>query len=70
MKNKEKNCFLGWYPWLQYEIFGLFQKVSNDEFGKESWWFCGPGEGMSFMADINKVKMATREEIEERIILE
>lgn len=59
VKNKDikKNAFLGWHEWNKYEVFGLFQRISGDE-----WWFNGPGRGVNFPADLDKSKMATEEE--------
>jgi hypothetical protein len=53
-----KNTFLGWHQWNSYEVLGLFQKVSDD-----TWWFCGPGEGMSFRVDLSQSRMAKWNEL-------
>jgi hypothetical protein len=60
-----KNTFLGWHKYGNYEVFGLFQKVS-----KNTWWFSGPGPNMSFQADLNSAKKASKEEIEKIIDFE
>jgi len=53
-----QNTFVGWYLWNLYEVLGLFQQV-----GDGTWWFSGPGPGMSFAVDITKAKPATKEEV-------
>jgi hypothetical protein len=57
-----KNLFLGWHRWHGHEVLGLFQKVSDD-----TWWFCGPGEGMSFAANLSQSKMVKWKEIKKQI---
>lgn len=64
VQNEEikRNTFIGWHSWNKYEVFGLFQRVSD-----KNWWFNGCGEGMSFPADLSTAKMATQEEIKEQL---